>query len=154
MNGDKIIPVSNHRKDKIKIAESTDGPPYWKTLMPIVEFCLERGGKFAVKNTNPETPFHDQRNGAYLCLMVGPTTVQDVLDHFELPDNYAVGEPYINAISCRKFRSIITFRSFEEQEASEKRSAKRAAEFEKRQEERTRKRQEQQKLTSDNQGVN
>jgi len=138
-------------KEKIKIAVSTDGPPYWKTLMPIVEFCLERGGTFAGKNTDPESPFHDQRNGAYLCLMVGPTTVQDVLDHFELPDNYAVGVPYTNAISCIKFRSIITFRSFAEQEATEKRSAERAAEFEKRRAERQRKRQGQMKLISDEQ---
>jgi len=96
---------------KIKIAATTDAPPYWRTLMPIVEFCLERGGVFEVENANPESPFHDQRNGAFLCQMVGPTTVQDVLHNFELPDNYAVGEPYPNAISCTKFRSVITFTS-------------------------------------------
>ena len=100
---------------KIKIAESSDGPPYWGPLMPIIKFCLEQGCKLDGRAL--EDPFSEDKNGSWSCSLIGPITIQTILDHFELPDHFQIGRPFPNSICDSKHRSVISFTSFEHHKA-------------------------------------
>ncbi len=125
--------------DKIKIAASADGIPYWSPLMPIVEFCLERGCELDGKT--PEEPFFEDRNGSNLCRIVGDVTVKDILENFSFP-NHVTTKSRSNlksAIVDSKHRSsiaITSFAAFEEilkdREARNERRGKRLLESRKR----------------------
>lgn len=117
-------------RDKIKIAESSVGNPSWVSLMPIVEFCLERGCKLS--GLTVEKPFYIGRDGGAQCHIIGPVTIDDILNEFVLPEHFEVGKPYANGVYDSKNRVEMSFTSFEKHEAAQKRSVKRKAEFEKR----------------------
>lgn len=113
--------------DKIEIASTTNkGEQYWAPLMPIVEFCLERGCK--LKSGKPDAPFYQDRNGLASCIIIGPITIEYILSNFELPDHFKAGWPYDNTLSDTKHRTEISFTSVEKHEAAEKRAADRKAE--------------------------
>ena len=103
-------------KKKIMIASRTsNGKPGGDALMPIVEFCLERGGKIGSKQKTAGSPFNQDRDG-YYCYMLGPTTLQDVLENFELPDHFEIGVPTKNCIWARNHAAHICFTTFEQNE--------------------------------------
>jgi len=98
---------------KIKIANETDKPPYyWRPLMPIVEFCLERGCQLDGKT--PDAPFFEDRNGSNLCLIVGDVTVQDIVANFSLPHHVKAKKRAIVDIKNRSTINITSFAEFEE----------------------------------------
>jgi len=121
-------------KTKIKIAESSDGYPYWGPLLPIVEYCLQLGCKLDGRTV--EEPFFEDRNGSNECWIYGQITTQQLLKKFDLPDSFETSEKYI---SDKKNRSVIFLRSFED---FEKKLEKRKKKIQKRkeQQERIRKR--------------
>lgn len=119
---DKMVPVSVHTQDKIAISSSVEGYPYWRPLLPIVKFCLDRGGKFVDERATLDNPFYEDRNGSYSCMMAGPITIQDVLNHFDLPEHFEIGVPYANSISDMKHRCDISLMSFEDLNTMRKRS--------------------------------
>ena len=102
------------------IAESADGYPYWGPLMPIVEFCLERGCKLSTRT--PKKPFYEDRNGSSSCSLIGAVTTQDIIDNFSLPDHIETGKI---SITDTKHRSSIRLLSAEEfEKISKEREAK------------------------------
>jgi len=63
-------------KEKITIAESGDGYPYWGLLLPIVEYCLQLGCKLDGRTV--EEPFF--------------VPIQRLLKKFDLPDGFVTVE--------------------------------------------------------------
>ena len=104
--------------DKIKITSSVNGLPAGKVLLPIILFCLERGGKFQSKYGSAESPFEEERHGA-ICRLLGPTTIEDVLDAFDLPDTIIPNSPHQNCLRDTFDNTIVSFTSFEENEKYE-----------------------------------
>ena len=121
-------------QEKIKIAASADGIPYWSPLMPIVEFCLERGCKLDGKT--PEQPFFEDRNGSNLCLIVGDVTIKDILGNFSFPDHVKAKKRSVSDVKHRSAINITSFLEFEEilkeREARNERREKRLLESRKR----------------------
>ena len=108
--------ASSTRKDKIKISpKPSDGQE--AHFRPIVDFCLANGCRF--NGTNEKIPFRTDRGGVSRCIMVGPVTMQDVLDVFELPDTFKVvwdRSPYIEDPDYL----VLFFLSSEEEDARQK----------------------------------
>ena len=80
--------ASNTHKGKVKIATHIPGKRKWENFRPIVEFCLANGCRF--DGTNEKMPFKTDRGGMSRCIMVGPITLHDVLNVFELPNTFKV----------------------------------------------------------------
>jgi len=100
--------------DKIEIASEVDGYPYWKPLLPIVEYCLALGCK--LDGTTSDKPFFEDRDGISSCSLVGDVLARDIRGQFLLPEHFEikVRSNIKFAIVDTKHRSHILVTSFVE----------------------------------------
>jgi len=93
--------------DKIVISPSShDGAVGAKRLLPIVEYCVERGAKLS--DSSIEKPFRSTPNGGF-CLITSSVSLKDIQAAFSLPQDIIVGVPYPNCLWDKTHNNAICF---------------------------------------------
>lgn len=86
---------------KLHINVDVSEHPYWKPLMPVVEFCLENGCEFADSHRSRDEPFTPNQGGVNSTRLVTPGEVSEMMrkirERFEFPkevtyDNSTIGD--------------------------------------------------------------
>ena len=106
--------ASSAQAGKIKISPKPINKHPEGHFLPIVKFCLDNGCRFKRKGRTLERSFRSDQGGERHCSMVGPVTMQDVLDVFELPETFKISWESPPRIEDNAYR--INFVLYSEQE--------------------------------------